>query len=166
VRLLKSALHFRRFAGLSGSAAADSLSTGTAIFRDGRITDTYRAVRFHPGRSTCCCPEGAAGHRVGDAGQLHFPLLLRGTRGSTSWSALPQLDTRLYQVETTSGTVATSSLARWAPRGSGKLSRPDRWVHGIQPAWSLDISGFLPRNGLSSQLAAARNAAQRLPADG
>jgi S1-C subfamily serine protease len=46
---------------------------------------------------------------------------------------------RLMQLETSSGLVATTSLDRLAPRFEGNPLESERWVHGIQPGWSLDI---------------------------
>jgi S1-C subfamily serine protease len=113
---------------------------GTAIFRDGRML-AYRAVRFHPGQCHLLLPDGGD-ERIAwsDLAELHLP-------AADAWDAwfdelvelCPNVDTRLYQVETTSALVATASLARWAPRFEGNSGDPDRWVHGIQPAWSLDI---------------------------
>jgi len=34
---------------------------------------------------------------------------------------------------------ATASLATFTARFEGNSADPDRWVHGLQPAWSLDI---------------------------
>jgi S1-C subfamily serine protease len=45
----------------------------------------------------------------------------------------------MMQVETPSGLVATTSLDRFVPWFDGNPQESDRWVHGIQPAWSLDI---------------------------
>src|SRR4030095_16024505 len=113
---------------------------GTAILRDGRML-VYRAVRFHSGQCHLLLPEGGD-QRVAwsDLAELHLPAV-------DAWDAwydelvqlCPNIETRLYQVETTSGLVATASLARWVPRFEGNSAEPDRWVHGIQPAWSLDI---------------------------
>ena len=116
------------------------LVPGTAIFRDGRQL-AYRAIRFHPGQCHLLLPDGGD-ERIAwsDLAELHLPAV-------DAWDAwydelvqlCPDLTTRLYQVETTSGLVATASLARWAPRFEGNSGEPDRWVHGIQPAWSLNI---------------------------
>ncbi|MCI0359653.1 MAG: trypsin-like peptidase domain-containing protein [Planctomycetaceae bacterium] len=113
---------------------------GTAILRDGK-TQAYRAVRFQPGQVHLLLAEGGD-QRIpwSDLAELHLP-------AADSWDSCfdelvqlcPHLDTRLYQVETTRGLVATSSLARWVSRFEGNSAEPDRWVHGIQPAWSLDI---------------------------
>ena len=46
---------------------------------------------------------------------------------------------RLVQWETTDGLVATTSVQRIDADSRGDNNNSDRWVHGIQPAWSLDI---------------------------
>jgi S1-C subfamily serine protease len=143
---------------------------GTAILRDGRSL-RFRAVRFHPGLCHLLLPEGGD-QRIswGDLAELHLPAV-------DAWDAwydelvqlCPHVETRLYQVETTSGLVATTSLARWVPRFEGNSGEPDRWVHGIQPAWSLDIlwvpcremvvrRSWLPREVPLSRLEAAATA--------
>lgn len=113
---------------------------GTMIYRDGRSL-AFRAVRFHAGQVHVLLAEGGD-RRIpwSDLAELHLP-------EQDAWSAwfdelaqlCPDLKTRLYQLETTAGLVATASLARLAPRFEGNSADPDRWVHGIQPAWSLDI---------------------------
>jgi S1-C subfamily serine protease len=112
----------------------------TALFRDGRSL-AYRAVRLQSGQVHLLLPEGGD-RRIpwSDLAELHLP-------EASAWDAwydelvqlCPNLETRLYQVETTAGLIATASIARLAPRFEGNSSEPDRWVHGIQPAWSLDI---------------------------
>src|SRR5205814_1278021 len=51
----------------------------------------------------------------------------------------PTAGTRILETETSSGLVATASLARLTARFEGNSADPDRWVHGLQSAWSLDI---------------------------
>src|SRR5262249_1144717 len=51
----------------------------------------------------------------------------------------PSQNTRLMQLETAAGLRATASLARFTARFEGNSADSDRWVHGVQPAWSLDI---------------------------
>ncbi len=148
---------------------------GTAILRDGR-TLTYRAVRFQAGQCQFLLPAGGV-ERItwSDLAELHLPAI-------DVWDAwydelvqlCPNIESRLYQVETTSGLVATSSLARWVPRFEGNSGQPDRWVHGIQPAWSLDIlwlpcremvmhRSWLPREVPLSRLAATAPVGKRNP---
>ncbi|RCS41475.1 hypothetical protein DTL42_23260 [Bremerella cremea] len=45
---------------------------------------------------------------------------------------------RLVQWETVAGLVATTSVQRIDVESYGENNNSDRWVHGIQPAWSLD----------------------------
>jgi hypothetical protein len=113
---------------------------GRAFFRDGRSL-AFRAARFSSGQVHFLLADGES-RRLSwsDLAEVHMPEL-------DEWSAwcdemaqlLPSADTRLLQIETTGGLVATTSLARLAPRFEGNSSESDRWVHGIQPAWSLDI---------------------------
>jgi S1-C subfamily serine protease len=113
---------------------------GTALYRDGRSVK-FRAVRLHKGEAHLLLQEGGDRRiRWSDLAELHFP-------EADPWSALydelvqlcPNLETRLFQVETTAGLIATASLARFVPRFEGNSAESDRWSHGIQPAWSLDI---------------------------
>ena len=113
---------------------------GTAFYRDGRSV-SFRAVRLGSGYAHLLLSDGDD-RRIAwsDLAELHWPEV-------DPWAAwfdelgqlCPNVETRLYQVETTAGLVATASLARLSPRFEGNSSEPDRWVHGIQPAWSLDI---------------------------
>ncbi|MEX2027659.1 MAG: NPCBM/NEW2 domain-containing protein, partial [Pirellulaceae bacterium] len=75
-----------------------------------------------------------------DLSEVHFPRVdfwpayydeLAGLCSSSS--------TRLLQLETAPGLIATTSLDRFVPRFDGNPQESERWVHGIQPAWSLDI---------------------------
>jgi S1-C subfamily serine protease len=130
---------------------------GTVFYRDGRSL-AFRAVRFGAGQLHLLLSDGE-NRRLAwtDLAELHLPAV-------DSWAAhwdevalvCPTIETRLFQVETTAGLVATASLARFVPRFEGNSAEPDRWVHGIQPAWSLDIlwvpcremvsrRGWLPR---------------------
>ena len=117
-----------------------SYQPGTAHYRDGRSI-AFRAVRLSSGLAHLLLSDGED-RRIpwSDLAELHLP---EGNEWSAWFDELaelcPTLDTRLYQVETTAGLMATTSLARLAPRFEGNSSDPDRWVHGIQPAWSLDI---------------------------
>ncbi|MDX1944830.1 MAG: PDZ domain-containing protein [Pirellulaceae bacterium] len=113
---------------------------GTAIYRDGRQL-AFRAIRFGSGELNLLLPEGDS-RRVpwSDLAEVHLP-------AADPWAAhwdevavvCPNIDSRLYQVETTAGLVATASQARVVPRFEGNSADCDRWVHGLQPAWSLDI---------------------------
>jgi S1-C subfamily serine protease len=113
---------------------------GTALLADGREV-AYRAIRWSSGQVHLLLAD-ASSQRIAwtDLAELHLPA---ADPWDATWDELAELATgpksRLYQIETTSGLVATASLDRLAPRFEGNSSDPDRWVHGVQPAWSLDI---------------------------
>ena len=141
---------------------------GTAFYRDGRSL-AFRAVRFSSGELHLLLPDGD-NRRLpwSDLAEVHLPA---ADPWAAHWDEIaficPNIDTRLYQVETTAGLVATSALARFVPRLEGNSADSDRWVHGIQPAWSLDIlwvpcremvfrRSYLPREVPLSRLAPRR----------
>ncbi len=113
---------------------------GTALFADGREV-AYRAIRWSSGQVHLLLAD-ATSQRIAwtDLAELHLPA---ADPWNAHWDELAELaagpKSRLYQIEATSGLVATASLDRLAPRFEGNSSDPDRWVHGVQPAWSLDI---------------------------
>ena len=119
-------------AGEPISRARPSIATAAA--------SRIRAIRFSPGEVHLLLPDGDRRIDWSDLAELHLPAADPWTPGSISSLQLcPNIDTRLYEIETTGGLVATASLARLAMRFEGNSAESDRWVHGIQPAWSLDI---------------------------
>ena len=112
---------------------------GTAFYRDGRQV-SFRAVRITGEQVHLLLTDGDRRIPWGDLAEIHFPQ-------PDQWNAMyddlailcPTLDTRLIQFETTGGLIATTSLARFVPRFEGNSADADRWVHAIQPAWSLDL---------------------------
>ncbi|HUQ69404.1 MAG TPA: NPCBM/NEW2 domain-containing protein, partial [Planctomycetaceae bacterium] len=50
----------------------------------------------------------------------------------------PTLSGRLVQIETTDGSVLTTSSERFQSRHWGDKNRPAAWLQLVQPAWSLD----------------------------
>ena len=119
-----------------GSAAQQP---GAALFRDGR-TLPYRAVRFHTGEAHLLMEGGDERVPWSDLSELHLPAVDPWTAHFDELAALcTTANTRLIEIETSAGLVATASLARLSPRFEGNSSDPDRWAHGVQPAWSLDM---------------------------
>ena len=110
-----------------------------AVYRDGR-TLAFRAIRFRTGEINVLLNTG--GERIAWDELAELNLSAAG-----SWDAwfdqvvavCPSPETRLLEMETSTGLMATASLARLAARFEGNSADPDRWVHGLQPAWSLDI---------------------------
>ena len=112
---------------------------GSAIYRDGRSLD-FRAVRFHAGETHLLLADGDRRIPWSDLAELHLPAADPWTAHFDQLATLcPTLETRLIEIETAGGLLATASLARLAARFEGNSGDADRWVHGLQPAWSLDI---------------------------
>jgi hypothetical protein len=112
---------------------------GTVLYRDGR-TVPFRALRQRPGAVHLLLAEGDRQVPWNDLAEIHFPQIDPWAAWFDELALLcPTAETRLIELETSAGLVATASLARWAPRFEGNSSDADRWVHGVQPAWSLDI---------------------------
>ncbi len=112
---------------------------GTAWYRDGRSL-AFRAARFHPGEAHLLLENGDQRLPWSDLAELHLPAEDPWANHFDQLAVLcPTSDTRLIEIETAAGLVATASLARLAARFEGNSSDSDRWAHGVQPAWSLDI---------------------------
>ena len=112
---------------------------GTALFRDGRALP-LRAVRWKSGEAHVLLADGDRQLAWDSLAELHLPAVDPWTAWLDQMAAVcPTTSTRLMQVETTTGLIVTASLACFAARFEGNSADPDRWVHGLQPAWSLDI---------------------------
>lgn len=112
---------------------------GAAIYRDGRTLE-FRAARFHAGETHLLMADGDQHLAWSDLAELHLPAVDPWTLHFDELAALClNHKTRLIEIETSAGLVATSSLERLAPRFEGNSGDPDRWVHGFAPAWSLDL---------------------------
>lgn len=112
---------------------------GTVFYRDGSSLP-FRAVRFR-GDQLQLLVEGGGNPIVpwGDVAELHLPAPDSFWRVYLDELAAlcTNLETRLMQLETVDGLVATTSLDRFKPRAEG--ADPERWFHAVQPAWSLDL---------------------------
>ena len=119
--------------------ARQAYQPGTVFFRDGRSL-TYRALRLGSDFVSVLLDSGSQKIPWSELAEVHFPK-------SDFWPgyfddlaiSCTSASSRLVQLETSSGLVATTSLDRFVPRFEGNPQESDRWVHGIQPGWSLDI---------------------------
>jgi hypothetical protein len=112
---------------------------GAALYRDGRSL-ALRALRLKNGSVQILSAEGEQQVSWTELAELRFPPADPWTAWFDHLAALcPSSGTRLIRAETSSGLIATSSLATFAARFEGNSADPNRWVHGLQPAWSLDI---------------------------
>jgi hypothetical protein len=112
---------------------------GRAQYRDGRV-QAFRAVRYKSGEVHVLLDGGDMSIDWDDLAELHLPAVDPWKVWMEQLAALcPTSDTRLLQVETTTGLIVTASTARFSARFEGNSAEPDRWVHGLAPVWSLDI---------------------------
>ncbi len=120
----------------------------TAFFRDGRSV-SYRAIRFASGHVNLLI--GTENRKVpwSDLAEIHLQQVPFWPAYFDDLAALCSTsESRLMQVEAVSGLVATTSLDRFAQRTMGNAQDSNQWVHGLQPAWSLDVL-WLPSKDIS-----------------
>jgi S1-C subfamily serine protease len=125
-----------------------SYQPSTAFFRDGRSV-AFRAIRFGSGHVSLLI--GTENRKVpwSDLAEVHlqkvpfWPAYFDDMADLCSTS-----ETRLLQVEAISGLVATTSVDRFTQRTMGNPADSNQWVHGIQPAWSLDVL-WIPSKDIS-----------------
>ncbi len=128
--------YVRRIAWHSGQAKR--YQPGTAFFRDGRST-TFRALSFGETWVNVLLDAGRQKWLFDDLAEIHFP-------EQDFWDAYfdelavlcPNGQSRLLQIETSDGLIATASDDRFSASVHGNRLDPSRWIHGLHPAWSLD----------------------------
>ncbi|MFM2095055.1 MAG: putative periplasmic serine endoprotease DegP-like precursor [Planctomycetota bacterium] len=117
----------------------DDFQPSTVLLRDGRSLP-YRAARFGDGLVNLLVADGQRKIYFSEIAEIHFPT-------NDSWSNYfdeisllsPTGATRLFQIETNQGLTLTSSFERFFSRGDGGPQNFLQWIHGLQPAWSLDL---------------------------
>ncbi|HVK79855.1 MAG TPA: NPCBM/NEW2 domain-containing protein, partial [Verrucomicrobiae bacterium] len=112
----------------------------TVFYRDGRALP-FRAVRFGPSYVNVLLAEGNRRIAFAEMAEIHLAATDPWQAYFDELAALAadDLDARLYQLETTDGLVLTGSYQRRQTSAFGNDQDFDRWVHGLQPAWSLDV---------------------------
>ncbi|WP_145087627.1 PDZ domain-containing protein [Anatilimnocola aggregata] len=112
---------------------------GNLFFRDGR-TLQFQAYRLDGTTVQILLEEGARRVPFSDISELHLPAVPNPWR--LHFDELATLctkpETRLWQFETSHGLIVTGSPERFTPRFEGNGNDSIRWVHALQPAWSLD----------------------------
>jgi len=119
-------------------AADDRYRPATVFFRDGRRLE-FRRHRFLDAGLSLLTESGVQSVGFDEIAEFHAPRI-------DPWEAYydevavlsPQLEERLFQLETTTGLIATASAPRFEVASYSDAGQPDRWWHLIQPAWSLD----------------------------
>lgn len=112
---------------------------GSLFFRDGRIQQ-FQAFRLEGSTVQILLEDGAKRVPFTEISELHLPALTQPWQLHFSELATlcTKVETRVWQLETGGGLIVTSSPERFAPRFEGNPNDPIRWVHALQPAWSLD----------------------------
>ncbi|MCH8045877.1 MAG: PDZ domain-containing protein [Planctomycetes bacterium] len=119
---------------------------GTLIYRDGR-TAKFRRHRFGEKFVELLFAEETGQVLFDEIAELHLPAADVWNAYYDEVAALsPDLKTRLFQIETTTGLIATASPLRFAVAPFSNRANADFWHHVIQPAWSLDAFAVLHRD--------------------
>jgi hypothetical protein len=115
----------------------------TLFFPDGRQLE-YRSIRFTDAGVQVLRQEGIREFTFGDLAELHLPAMDPWEAYVQQLAALGlESDTRLVYLETSSGLRATSTTARFQARPQqgrrqGPADQSARWLHLVQPPWSLE----------------------------
>lgn len=121
---------------------------GTFYYRDGRST-TFRAVRFTDAGLNLLTAEGPRKVPYVEAAEIVLPSVDYWDAYFDELAGLcPDGTGRLLQFETTDGLIATTSRARLRLHSPGGPADANRWIHGVQPAWSLDAL-WVPQAGVA-----------------
>lgn len=119
--------------------SSDRHRPGTVFLLDGSSL-SFRSARFDGEQVLLLLATGTRRLLLADIAELHLPA---GDFWQDYFDELaiscPNPDTRLMQLETDDGLVATSSLDRLTAYAWGGAEHWRNWSHGIQPAWSLDV---------------------------
>lgn len=122
----------------------DRYLPGTLIYRNGRQL-SYRGIRYAGSSVQILTDEGRQSVSFGEIAELHLPATnpweLYAKELAILFAGDPFGDAsrgRLVQWDTRDGVIATTALGRMDADSRGNNNESDRWLHGIQPAWSLD----------------------------
>ncbi|MCA9219559.1 MAG: hypothetical protein KDA71_04490 [Planctomycetales bacterium] len=133
----------RRIVWQRSTVAAEPNSV---LFRDGR-TLAFRSLRWRAGAIDLLTADGPRRVAISELAALR---LEEPNAWDTYFDELVELapdgESRLLQTETIDGLIATTSLARFDARAEGNSADFARWVHAVQPAWSLDPIWIPNRN--------------------
>ncbi len=122
----------------------------TAFFRDGRSIN-YRAIRFGSGFVSLLLDNENRKVPWSDLAEVHLPVTDFWTAYFDELATLCSTpESRLMQLETSAGLVATTSLDRFIPAFTGNPQDSGAWIHGVQPAWSLDVL-WVPCRGICTR---------------
>jgi len=125
-------------------ALIDRHVPATVFLKNGREI-TYRAIRFSEAGIHLLVDRQRMSFGFHEIAELHLEVdsvwethLQELAILFPSGKVDPADQQRLVQWETSDGLIATTSVQRIDADSRGDNNNSDRWVHGIQPAWSLD----------------------------
>jgi len=111
----------------------------TIFLKDGRSFG-YRAVRLADGLVNLLTADGQRRVFFNEIAELHLPAVDGWASYLDELSVVaPAVTSRLLQLESVQGLIVTASWERFATRGDGGPQNSQQWVHGLHPAWSLDL---------------------------
>ncbi|MGY8767558.1 MAG: PDZ domain-containing protein [Pirellulales bacterium] len=124
----------------------------TLFYKDGRRI-RFRSIRFTSSAISLLLESGRRTASFDEVAEIHLQqrdpwqqyvqeLAVLFPQGFYTAKGLP----RLLQLVTDSGLVATTSMNRFTADSQGNNNDSDRWLHGIQPYWALDILWVPSRN--------------------
>ena len=131
--------YVRRIVWQRRPGLADRYEPGMVFFRDGRSLK-FRVARFETTGIRLLLEDGSRRIAYADIAELHLPQKDPWPSYYEELAALdPSLQARLLQIETTGGLRATGSLNRFDAREGSQGKDSERWLHALQPAWSLGL---------------------------
>lgn len=111
---------------------------GTVFLRDGSQIK-FKVARWGHGSISVLTANGIQSLLLGQIAELHFPLRDVWDVWFEQLAAIdPNLDQRLFQIETSEGVRLTASRQRLRPLHVGDRNKSANWFSEIHPAWSLD----------------------------
>lgn len=123
----------------------DEYQPNTLFFKDGRSLQ-FRAARFGSGFVNVLLNDGNRRVSYNELAEIHLGPMnpWQAYFDELATLALANAESRLFQIETSDGLVMTSSTDRKRLRGNA--NEFGQWIHGFQPAWSLDVIHLVTTN--------------------
>lgn len=111
---------------------------GTLFCKDGRRLG-FRTLRWEKQSVRILTDEGLQRFDFAQLAEVHMPQAdLWGGYFAQLAVLAPELNCRLMRFDCGNGLVVTACASRFRPTADGNPSDPARWLHIVQPAWSLD----------------------------